>query len=669
MAAKGNSSASDAASIRASTCANVAEDGSCAHASDRPGSERDSLRVEADSTAESCNRLTRFYEFDTSIAADRMTMMSCSGNSEQLVGNTRRACRGSQMSGIATNPLVGPSAGACIGMRLFGNLRAHRDGLTSNAVFKVSDMYQKDGCFQLIAQNKHFGNFTLAVICVNAVYMGVEADYNREGSSLEGHMVFVIFDNGFCGFFLMEIIVRFGAFARKLDCLKDTWFKFDTCLVGLMIFETWVSPFVLGGTGDAAPDMGALRLLRLTRLARMTRLLRSVPELWTLTKGMRAATRAVSATLVLLVCIIYIFAIAFRGIVSADGLEENFGSLAKCMWVLLMTGTFMDNITGILELLMIHQPMLVFLFLLFVLLSALTVMNMLIGVLCEVVSAVACAEQETDAMEQVKATLTNVLGNLDQDSDGMLSREEILSLLDHAKAMETLQDTGICTDFLVDYIDVLFDAEEGTECTATISTQALANMMWSWQSSSNVAVKTVVEQTEILKTRVDKHRKMTMNQISNLESQQHKLRQRFSGVSTQLTKLRQQVKILANEMNYQPPLPPLQLQLQPLHQPQFQKPPTDSFAKCESPLGSEVAQHRGAMKERSADAGDKNHGGCGDAAAGEGSKQQQQQLQTPEPKPQPSPPPPDVSLPIPQPQPQQMQSLQSQRAMNSPLLL
>lgn len=45
----------------------------------------------------------------------------------------------------------------------------------------------------------------------------------------------------------------------------------------------------------------------------------------------------------------------------------------------------------------------VFVFYIFILLAALTVMNMLIGVLCEVVSAVAATEKESITVQYVKA--------------------------------------------------------------------------------------------------------------------------------------------------------------------------------------------------------------------------------------------------------------------------
>jgi len=70
----------------------------------------------------------------------------------------------------------------------------------------------------------------------------------------------------FCIFFCFEWIVRFGAFRRKRDGLKDAWFVFDSVLVTSMVLETWVFTFIvfiMGGGGSAAGGGGNMGILRL----------------------------------------------------------------------------------------------------------------------------------------------------------------------------------------------------------------------------------------------------------------------------------------------------------------------------------------------------------------------------------------------------------------------
>merc|ERR1719215_2047309 len=92
--------------------------------------------------------------------------------------------------------------------------------------------------------------------------------------------------------------------------------------------------------------------------------------------------------------LVYVFGIVLLMVNKGadEAIAENFGSLGNVMWTLVMDGTLLDN-TGDVLMTFREQRSLsgwfsVFAFLLFVLLSAVTVMNMLIGILCAVVSAV-----------------------------------------------------------------------------------------------------------------------------------------------------------------------------------------------------------------------------------------------------------------------------------------
>merc|ERR1719199_1858592 len=95
----------------------------------------------------------------------------------------------------------------------------------------------------------------------------------------------------------------------------------------MMVLETWIFTGIIlllggsgsGGSGGNAGIMRLARLLRLSRMARMGKLLRVMPELMIMIKGMKAATRSVFFTLLLLIIIMYVFAIAF--VQLADGTE------------------------------------------------------------------------------------------------------------------------------------------------------------------------------------------------------------------------------------------------------------------------------------------------------------------------------------------------------------
>ena len=73
-------------------------------------------------------------------------------------------------------------------------------------------------------------------------------------------------------------------------------------------------------------------------------------------------------------------------------------------------------------------------------LSAFTILNMLIGVLCEVVSTIARSSKEEEAISIVKRWLLDVLLGVDGNNDGKISREEFNILSKTAYAAEPPPD-------------------------------------------------------------------------------------------------------------------------------------------------------------------------------------------------------------------------------------
>lgn len=216
-------------------------------------------------------------------------------------------------------------------------------------IYDVADFYWSTGPSQAVARSDWFANVTLAVISLNAVYIGVEADRNDAENIVDADVSFQVCENIFCSLFFSEWAVRFFAFRNKVNCLRDTWFKFDTALMMLMVFETWVTPLFFGGVGHGLPT-GIVKLLRLLRLARTVRLMRAFPELVAMIKGVREASRAVGSALMMVLLLIYIFAIVMHMLMepflSADFvLEERFKTVPMCMWTLFLDGTLLDGVS------------------------------------------------------------------------------------------------------------------------------------------------------------------------------------------------------------------------------------------------------------------------------------------------------------------------------------
>lgn len=331
-------------------------------------------------------------------------------------------------------------------------------------VYDVCQYYYTTGHAQKIARSDLFANITLGIISLNAVYIGVDADQNKAENLANADIGFQICENSFCVFFTFEWGVRFLAFRDKRNCCRDTWFKFDTALVALMVLETWMNPIFFGGASTGLPT-GMVKLLRLLRLARMARLMRAFPELVAMIKGVREASRAVGSALMMVLLLIYIFAIIMHMLMQSyvdkdELLAERFQTLPVSMWTLFMDGTLLDGVSITTRALYVNDAYAAFFVLLmFVLMSAMTVMNMLIGVLCEVVTAVAAAEKEDAAIRLVKETVLVMLSKLDEDGSGEISKDEMSTVFDDEAALAVLSSLQVDIAHLVDYLDMYFEQQ------------------------------------------------------------------------------------------------------------------------------------------------------------------------------------------------------------------
>jgi hypothetical protein len=331
--------------------------------------------------------------------------------------------------------------------------------------YNVHDKYKTQGFFQWLAKNERFDNCTLSVIVINAFWMAFDTDGNTADTILEAGTVYVIMDCLFFGYFSVEVCVRFIAFKNKRDCLKDGWFKFDATLVALYAFDPFfigLLAFIQGGGGLNLPT-AILRLFRLARLSRLVRMLRSLPELMVMIKGMVTASASVSYTLALLMIITYVFAIALRNIVPPDSDIETlyFESVPEAMHNLIVFGTFMDSLAQFIYDVKAASPICFIFCWMYIGLAALTVMNMLIGVLCEVISSVAASEAESLQIDRVNEKFDSIINEIDENNDGRLSWDEFNSIIDHPETLAALEAVDVDPDSMIDMAEDYFFEDGG----------------------------------------------------------------------------------------------------------------------------------------------------------------------------------------------------------------
>jgi Ca2+-binding EF-hand superfamily protein len=294
-----------------------------------------------------------------------------------------------------------------------------------------------------IAGNESFQNFILLVICLNAVWIGVDMEMKADNQQyiwFDSFEVFGLVENLFCVAFTFEVFVRFFQYKIPIyhyftDPQMYHWNWFDCMLVGMMIFEQWIvvsplAPFDVEkikaqgeGEDGGLSSLSSLRLLRLLRISRMVRIVRMFPELAIMLKSMAAATRGVLSTMFLAMILIYVFSVIFTqwGKDNADGeMRTRYGSFGVT-WMSLAQFTIGNDAYTLVRYTYSVSYTYGILCHVFIVMSSFTVLNMLIGVIVEIVQETQKREKDTILMGKI----VEVFSEIDADGSGQLSPEEM----------------------------------------------------------------------------------------------------------------------------------------------------------------------------------------------------------------------------------------------------
>mmetsp|Transcript_3712 Transcript_3712/g.9543 ORF Transcript_3712/g.9543 Transcript_3712/m.9543 type:complete len:712 (-) Transcript_3712:155-2290(-) len=378
--------------------------------------------------------------------------------------------------------------------------------------YNVEMYYHTEGCCQRIAKSKWFFGITMLLVLLNSIWLWEELDTSGSPEGVDEELSTAIIENTFCAAFTLELLTRFGAFEVKRNCIKDTWFRFDMFLVGMMVLETWMIPLfhvALTG-GDSSTGVNKLSILRITRLVRLARVLRLMkifPEMFTLCLGINKAMRSTFFALLMLGVLLYMFSILFRtqvGIypVEYQALEEKyFSSCTSTFWTLLVHGTFLDAASDILiGDLIPTSSVLTMYFLVFVLLSSFTVLNMLTGIICEVISGVKKDEDESAERSYLRSNLVDIMDCYDKNGDQLLGKEEFRLLMQNSEALLEIRNFGTDINGVNTILDVVFDSAPQT---TKISFEEFISIVLRLRGQHSAKVTDVIEVREYARQRFD----------------------------------------------------------------------------------------------------------------------------------------------------------------------
>merc|ERR1711933_451370 len=142
----------------------------------------------------------------------------------------------------------------------------------------------------------------------------------------------------------------------------------------------------------------------------------------------------------------------------------------------------------------------------FLFVASYTVLNMLIGVICEVISEVAHREKEEILQQDLRAKIRNVTKllspyfpeededelTLDLEKEVMVSREIYERILEDPEAAQTLAEVGVDVLALADMSDYVFPQSGQIELTDFLQ------LILQFRGSNTATVKDMVEMRKIL---------------------------------------------------------------------------------------------------------------------------------------------------------------------------
>lgn len=349
-----------------------------------------------------------------------------------------------------------------------------------------------------VVSSRRFEILSFFMVVFNAVWIAIDVDHNQAPVITEATWYFQLAENTCCAFFFIEWSLWLAAHGHMWRLLGKGWFLCDTVIVWSMVIETWLIPAVvalLGGSGGSGLDASVFRILRLARLTRMTRIMRMVPELVFMLKGLAQATRTVSCTMVLLLAVVYILGIVMKQLsMGTDMGDEYFSTVPLSMYTCMMAGTLLDEVREVMDAVRKESWVCAVVFSCVIVFSALTMMNMLVGVLCEVIGQVASTEKEEMLVAAVKKELREFLDELDTDIDGHITKEEFAQMLRSPVAIKSLTNLGVDVVALLDSAEFLFQSDEaGQKFDKVLDFDAFMGTLLQLRGQNRATVSDVME--------------------------------------------------------------------------------------------------------------------------------------------------------------------------------
>jgi len=372
--------------------------------------------------------------------------------------------------------------------------------------FNVEDLYSETGLWQSLARHDSwFSDVSLVMVAANLIWLGIDEDINHADVLCKAPLLSQVMNNIFCTWFVFEMMVHFLAFDKKINAFHQGRFLFDLILTLFMMWETWIEVFLylvfgLSDTSNSAFVTQLFRLFRLFRLTQVPRIVRLslyVPELMFMIKGMATAMRSVIVMMGFLFFTIFVFGIVFAELFEdIDAFKESFGSVSKSMYTLMsqvLCGPDTDFLDSVFAVSVMHYAV----YLIFLFIATFTLLNMLIGVLCDVISNVRQAELDNIHVQHLDYEINQLVQSMDMDNDGSISKDEWEKVMHTKEAVIALDAVGVDVASLSGLQEFIFkDTDE-------LSLSEFVQLIAQFRGSRVVTVKDLVDTHKFISMEID----------------------------------------------------------------------------------------------------------------------------------------------------------------------
>ena len=170
---------------------------------------------------------------------------------------------------------------------------------------------------------------------------------------------------------------------------------------------------------------------------------------------MTVALASVASTLFLLFLQMYVFAIFFQ-LILGDDLPEAFGNVASAFKTLLFAGTFLDEVDTAAKQIWEENIGMWFVFLFYIILSSITLVNMLVAVLVEVHTRISAESKDEMCAGTPADAFTKDLTELGLNHNQVLSEEEFGRVVQNGNFVLGLDEVGVDVPSFLEFASMLY---------------------------------------------------------------------------------------------------------------------------------------------------------------------------------------------------------------------